>query len=84
MPELFYGRHTAVEAAKVNSKRVHTTANYNYLTQRPKAVQFRTLSIYVVPTKIPSSNITTAGIKSLRLFRHICRMIPFILKTQEM
>lgn len=31
-----------------------------------------------------SSNLVSAGIKSLRFYRHVCRMIPYLLKIHEM
>lgn len=33
---------------------------------------------------MPSSSLASASIKSIRLYRHICRMIPYILKIHEM
>lgn len=38
----------------------------------------------MLPTKSRSSNLLSANIKSLRLFRHICRLMPFILRIHEL
>ena len=36
-----------------------------------------------MPNRARSSSLASANIKSLRLFRNICRMLPFILKVHE-
>ena len=36
-----------------------------------------------MPMRSMSTNIASANIKALRLFRYICRMTPFILKVHE-
>ena len=36
------------------------------------------------PTRTASSSLLSAGLKSIRLYRHICRMIPYLIKIHEM
>ena len=37
-----------------------------------------------MPMRKPSTSLLSANIKSLRLFRHVCRMLPFIIKVHEL
>jgi hypothetical protein len=36
-----------------------------------------------MPNRALSTSLASANIKSLRLFRYICRILPFVLKTHE-